>query len=71
MIAFKHYLRGWHLPSPCENKKEAMSIVIPVQQDTVNFDGYPVIGVRLLDGRIGASLRDMCDAMKIERARKK
>ncbi len=42
-------------------------ILIPAQQDTVDFDGYPVIGVRLLDGRIGASLRDMCDAMKIDR----
>ncbi len=42
-------------------------VLIPVQQDTVDFDGYPVIAVRLPDGRIGASLRDMCDAMKIDR----
>jgi hypothetical protein len=41
--------------------------LIPVRQDTVDFDGYPVIGVQLPDGRIGASLRDMCDAMKIDR----
>jgi hypothetical protein len=41
--------------------------LIPVQQDIVDFDGYPVNGVRLPDGRIGASLRDMCDAMKIDR----
>jgi P22_AR N-terminal domain len=27
----------------------------------------PVIGVLLPDGRVGASLRDMCDAMKIDR----
>jgi hypothetical protein len=40
---------------------------IPVQQDMVDFDRFPVIGVRLPDGRIGASLRDMCDAMKIDR----
>src|SRR6266849_3795925 len=62
--------RGWHMPLPCRGRKEAMSegqILIPAQQDAVDFDGYPVIGVRLLDGRIGASLRDMCDAMKIDR----
>ncbi|MGB8346571.1 MAG: phage antirepressor N-terminal domain-containing protein [Ktedonobacteraceae bacterium] len=41
--------------------------LIPIQQDTVDFDGFPVIGVRLPDGRIGASLRDMCEAMKIDR----
>ncbi len=41
--------------------------LVPVEQDIVDFDGYPVIGVRLPDGRIGASLRDMCDAMKIDR----
>ena len=41
--------------------------LIPVQQDTIDFDSYPVIGVRLPDGRIAASLRDMCDAMKIDR----
>jgi hypothetical protein len=41
--------------------------LIPVRQETVDFDGYPVIGVQLPDGRIGASLRDMCDAMKIDR----
>src|SRR5437763_4003447 len=41
--------------------------LIPVEQDTIDFDGYPVVGVRLPDGRIGASLRDMCDAMKIDR----
>ncbi len=58
------------MPSPCKDWKEVMSeaqALIPVQQDIVNFDGYPVIGVRLPDGRIGASLRDMCDAMKIDR----
>jgi hypothetical protein len=42
-------------------------VLIPIQQDLVDFDGSPVIGVRLPDGRIGASLRDMCDAMKIDR----
>ncbi len=41
--------------------------LIPIEQDTIDFDGYPVIGIRLLDGRIGASLRDLCDAMKIDR----
>lgn len=41
--------------------------LIPVQQDTIDFDSYPVIGVRLADERIAASLRDMCDAMKIDR----
>jgi hypothetical protein len=41
--------------------------LIPVRQDTIDFDGYPVIGVLLPDGRIGASLRDRCDAMKINR----
>jgi P22_AR N-terminal domain len=49
-----------------KDMSEAQALV-PVQQDTVHFDGYPVIGVRLADGRIGASLRDMCDAMKIDR----
>jgi len=38
-----------------------------VQQDIIDFDGSPVMGIRLPDGRIGASLRDMCDAMKIDR----
>jgi len=42
-------------------------VIIPVQQDTVDFDSYPVLGVRLPDGRVGASLRDICDAMKIDR----
>jgi P22_AR N-terminal domain len=42
-------------------------VLIPVQQDIIDFDGYPVMGIRLPDGRIGASLRDMCDAMKIDR----
>lgn len=42
-------------------------VLIPVQQDIIDFDGYPVMGIRLSDGRIGASLRDMCDAMKIDR----
>jgi len=46
-------------------------VLIPVQQDLVDFDGYPVIGVRLPGGRIGASLRDMCDAMKIDRPKRK
>lgn len=58
------------MPSPCEDRKEGMletQALIPVQQDIVDFDGYPVIGVRLPDGRIGASLRDLCDAMKIDR----
>src|SRR5260370_42097600 len=58
------------MPSPCKSRIKAMSeaqVLIPVQQDTVDFDGYPVIAVRLPDGRIGASLRDMCDAMKIDR----
>ena len=41
--------------------------LIPVQQDTIDFDGYPVVGVRLPDGRIAALLRDMCSAMKIDR----
>ena len=58
------------MPPPCKDWKEAMSevqVLIPVRQDTVDFDGYPVIGVLLPDGRIAASLRDMCDAMKIDR----
>ncbi len=42
-------------------------VLIPVEQDIIDFDGYPVMGIRLPDGRIGASLRDMCDAMKIDR----
>ena len=42
-------------------------VLIPVQQDVIDFDGYPVMGIRLPDGRIGALLRDMCDAMKIDR----
>ena len=41
--------------------------LLPVEQDTIDFDGYPVTGVRLSDGRIGASLRDLCDAIKIDR----
>ena len=46
---------------------EEERVLIPVQQDIIDFDGHPVMGIRLLDGRIGASLRDMCDAMKIDR----
>lgn len=41
--------------------------LIPLEQDTIDFDGYPVLGIRLADGRIGASLRDLCDSMKIDR----
>lgn len=41
--------------------------LIPVEQDIIDFDGYPVTGIRLSDGRIGASLRDLCEAMKIDR----
>ena len=58
------------MPLPRKEWKEVMSetqALHPVRQDTVDFDGYPVIGVLLPDGRIGASLRDMCDAMKIDR----
>src|SRR6266852_869746 len=58
------------MPPPCKDRIEAMSetqALIPVRQETVDFDGYPVIGVQLPDGRIGASLRDMCDAMRIDR----
>ena len=58
------------MPPPCKDWIEAMSetqALIPVRQETVDFDGYPVIGVQLPDGRIGGSLRDMCDAMRIDR----
>jgi len=46
-------------------------LVIPLdqveQQDTVFFHDFPVIAVRLVDGRIGASLRDMCRAIGLRR----
>lgn len=63
------------MTSPSKVRMEAMSEIslsreyhIPVEQDTVDFHGFPVIGVRLEDGRIGASLRDMCGAMRIDRS---
>lgn len=37
------------------------------QQDTIFFHDYPVIAVRLVDGRIGAALRDMCKATGLHR----
>ena len=58
------------MPPPLQMKEKNVpddQELIPIEQDTIDFEGYPVIGIRLLDGRIGASLRDLCDAMKIDR----
>src|SRR5579863_932048 len=41
-------------------------IIIPVEQATVLFFGQPVIAVRLLDGRIGAVISNMCSILKMD-----
>src|SRR5438067_2313129 len=46
---------------------EQRSVLIPVEQATISFYGYPVIAVRLPDGRIGAVLRTMCEALQMDR----
>jgi antirepressor protein len=46
---------------------EQEQAIIPVEQDTVPFYGRQIIAVRLPDGRIAASLRNMCDALQLDR----
>lgn len=41
--------------------------ITPVEQATISFYGYPVIAVKLPDGRIGAVVRTMCEALQMER----
>lgn len=40
--------------------------IVPVEQATVLFFGQPVIAVRLLDGRIGAVINNMCSILKMD-----
>ena len=40
--------------------------ISPVEQETVLFFGQPVIAVRLLDGRIGAVINNMCSILKMD-----
>ncbi|HYT43371.1 MAG TPA: hypothetical protein VEP90_13620, partial [Methylomirabilota bacterium] len=50
------------------NDKQSFIPLDQVQeQDTVLFYDFPVTAVRLIDGRIGASLRDMCQATGLRR----
>src|SRR6185312_5225259 len=42
-------------------------VLSPAQQDTVMFYGHEIIAVRLADGRIAASLRNMCEALQVDR----
>ena len=46
---------------------EQEQAIIPVEQDTVPFCDRQTIAARLPDGRIAASLRNMCDALQLER----
>lgn len=60
--------------SPLVGKRVTVSDERPVipldqveQQDTILFNGFPVVAVRLVDGRVGAVLRDMCKATGLRR----
>src|SRR5690349_2387795 len=44
---------------------EQVQAIIPVEQDTVPFYDRQIIAARLPDGRIAASLRNMCDALQL------
>ena len=46
---------------------EQEQAILPVEQDTVPFYDRQIIAARLPDGRIAASLRNMCDALQLER----
>src|SRR5689334_4125702 len=46
---------------------EQEQAIVPVEQDTVPFYDRQIIAARLPDGRIAASLRNMCDALQLER----
>jgi hypothetical protein len=46
---------------------EQEQAIIPVEQDTVPFYDRQIIAARLPDGRIAASLRNMCDALQLDR----
>jgi hypothetical protein len=41
--------------------------IIPTEQAIISFYGHPVIAVKLPDGRIGAVLRTMCEALQMDR----
>ena len=46
---------------------EQEQAIIPVEQDSVPFYDRQIIAARLPDGRIAASLRNMCDALQLDR----
>ncbi len=71
-LHLQEWQRGRHYDAPFGKKESTMNneqrpIIIPVKQATISFYGYPVIAVRLSDGRIGAVLRNMCEALQMER----
>ena len=50
-----------------EMAEEQRDVILPIEQATISFYGYPVIAVKLPDGKIGAVLRNMCEALQIDR----
>lgn len=56
-----------HEQEQSEPTYDQREVLRPVEQAEILFYGYPVTAVRLPDGRIGAVLRNMCDALKLTR----
>lgn len=56
-----------HEQEQSEPTYDQREVLRPVEQAEIMFYDYPVIAVRLPDGRIGAVLRNMCDALKLTR----
>src|SRR5438876_8613674 len=47
---------------------EASQLLVPVDQQTIQFYGQPLVVVRLADGRAGAVLRWLCDNLQLDRS---
>src|SRR5579859_6840263 len=44
----------------------AQSAILPIEQDTIDFYGHPLVAVRLPDGRVCAVLRWICDGLRLD-----
>jgi hypothetical protein len=45
--------------------EQAVTFIVPTEQDTVPFYGHDLVAVRLPDGRIAAVLRWLCDGLGV------
>lgn len=46
--------------------KQQEEMLVPVEQDTVNFYGHDLVAARLADGRICAVLHWLCDGLHLD-----